>query len=70
MKNNFTLKPCPFCGGEAYIRVSLGSPYITAFHKKNCKIRPDTWLSSTTSIYTQIKVWNRRAGESEATTDE
>ena len=28
------LKPCPFCGGEAVIRVKMGNVYICPIHKK------------------------------------
>lgn len=55
------LKPCPFCGGEAVIRVSMGKEYIRPIHKKNCVIKVDTWLQSSLSIKKQIKAWNRRA---------
>ena len=55
------LKPCPFCGGEAYISMVL-KPHIDCFHTKKCKMRPDTWLLSSESLKKQIKAWNRRAG--------
>lgn len=58
------LKPCPFCGGEAIIRVLDGQPYIDCVHKKNCLIRPKTWLISTLPLEKQIKAWNRRADKS------
>ena len=54
------LKPCPFCGGEAYISMVL-KPHIDCFHTKKCKMRPDTWLLSSESLKKQIKAWNRRA---------
>ena len=54
------LKPCPFCGGEAVIRVLMGKMYICPIHKRNCLSRPDTWLLSSYPIQKQIKVWNRR----------
>ena len=28
------LKSCPFCGGEAVIRVNMGREYICPLHKK------------------------------------
>ena len=57
------LKPCPFCGGEAYIR-SFGGLYVDAFHKKKCLIKPDTFLiSAGMPIEKQIKIWNRRADD-------
>lgn len=56
------LKPCPFCGGEAVIRESLGHMYIGPIHKENCFIKPDTWcIAINVSLKKQIKAWNRRA---------
>ena len=57
------LKPCPFCGGESVIRVLMGKEYIKPIHKKNCVVRPDTWLLSSLPIKKQIKAWNRRAND-------
>ena len=54
------LKPCPFCGGEAVIRVLMGKEYIRPIHKNNCVMNIDTWLQSSLPIKTQIKVWNTR----------
>ena len=54
------LKPCPFCGGKAYIDVFGDKEFITAIHKKNCIIQPDTYLCSV-GIRKQINAWNRRA---------
>lgn len=55
------LKSCPFCGGEAVIRVLFGKMYIRPFHKRNCIVKPDTWLQADLPIRKQIKSWNRRA---------
>lgn len=56
------LKPCPFCGGKAYIAELGGNFYIDAFHKKNCLVKPDTYLLSIkTPIKKHIKAWNKRA---------
>jgi hypothetical protein len=57
------LKPCPFCGGEAVIRCLLGAEYIAPIHKKNCVVRPDTWLISSKPIKHQKQAWNRRVKE-------
>ena len=54
------LKPCPYCGGHAYIDISFGKPHVMAHHTKKCLIRPDTWLISNESLSKQIKAWNRR----------
>lgn len=58
--SNITLKPCPFYGGEAYISMHL-KPHVECFHKRNCKIRPNTWLMSSESLRKQIKAWNQRS---------
>lgn len=44
------LKPCPFCGGEAVIRVQMGKEYICPIHKRGCVIKPNTWLQSSLPI--------------------
>lgn len=54
------LKPCPFCGGKAYID-NFGGLHIKAMHDKKCLVRPNTFLlTHTKSIKAQIKAWNRR----------
>lgn len=54
------LKPCPFCGGVAYISLHpFNYPHIDCHHTNKCKIRPDTWLLSL-PLKKQIKAWNRR----------
>ena len=58
------LKPCPFCGGRAAIVETLGTLYVDAAHKKNCHVKPNTWLiSHENSIYKQVKAWNRRVND-------
>jgi hypothetical protein len=59
------LRECPFCGGEAVIRVLMGHSYIYPMHKKSCVIKPDTWLQSSKPINKQIKAWNRRVNNAE-----
>ena len=59
------LKPCPFCGGEAVIRVNMGNEYICPIHEKTCVIKPDTWLQADLPIKKQIKAWNRRVNNAE-----
>lgn len=54
------LKPCPFCGGEAVIRVLMGKEYICPIHKSTCVIKPDTWLEADLPIKKQIRAWNTR----------
>ena len=54
------LKPCPYCGGAAYIDILQGNQHIRAHHSKKCLMRPDTWLMSNSPITKQIKAWNMR----------
>ena len=55
------LKPCPFYGGKAYIDTFGGNMYIDAFHKRNCIVKPDTFLCAhSMPIKKQIKAWNSR----------
>ena len=55
------LKPCPYCGGSAYIEVfPTGTPYISAHHAEKCEMKPDTFLKSALSLKKQIKAWNQR----------
>ena len=53
------LKPCPFCGGEAYISMQL-RPHIECFHKRSCRMQHNTWLISLEPLKKQIKAWNMR----------
>lgn len=64
--NNAPLN-CPYCGGEGIIRFSAsdGSPYVSALHKKKCKMHPDTWLQQDRDINFQIKMWNMRCQPNE-----
>lgn len=55
------LKPCPFCGGEAVIRNTLGKYYISPNHTSKCFIEPNTWLQCESPLKKQIKAWNTRA---------
>lgn len=57
------LKPCPYCGGSAYIDVLMEHQYINAHHTKKCKMHPNTWLLSSSSLSNQIKAWNMRKGD-------
>lgn len=60
LNSNIILKPCPFCGGAAYVALTLGSLHIACNHDGSCGPRPSTWFDSDKSIYTQIKIWNQR----------
>jgi len=54
------LKPCPFCGGEAYVAILMNNTYVEARHTKKCLIKPNTWLQSGEPIKRQIRAWNKR----------
>lgn len=60
---NKELKPCPFCGGEAFIRFLMGKAHIQPIHTKKCTVKPDTWLISDLTINKQIDAWNRRVND-------
>lgn len=63
-----TLKPCPFCGGEAEMRDARKSlvvskfsyifPYSVRCSNEKCGVKPYTEYSSTEQE--AIDAWNRR----------
>lgn len=60
------LKPCPFCGGEAYVSDLRYGQYVTCHHKNDCHIRPDSHPFSGAKIEEQIEAWNRRVTDENA----
>lgn len=54
------LKPCPYCGGSAYIDILMNHQYIKAHHSKKCLMKPDTWFMSSEPLSKQVKAWNMR----------
>ena len=54
------LKPCPCCGGSAFIDILMGHQYIRAHHSRRCKMKPSTWLMSNERLGKQIRAWNMR----------
>lgn len=54
------LRPCPYCGGMAYVAKEMNIKYITCNHKRKCRVKPDTWLQAEKSLSWQIKAWNMR----------
>lgn len=57
------LKPCPYCGGTAYVDILMGKQYINAHHAKRCLVKPETWLISNEPLTKQIRAWNMRTKE-------
>lgn len=60
MGNKVYLKPCPFCGGDAYIAQQMNHLFIDCNHTKNCMLTPSTWLISSIDLQEQIEYWNTR----------
>lgn len=60
MGSKVFLKPCPFCGGEAYIAETMNKLHIDCNHTKDCGMTINTWLISGRSLQEQIKIWNTR----------
>ena len=58
--DEITLKPCPFCGGRAYITETFQKMHINCEHTSECICRTGTWLSSNLPLETQIRRWNER----------
>ena len=57
---NKELKPCPFCGGEAEIGISLGNTYVIC---KYCcaATRQITIKANNRAVDKAVEFWNRRA---------
>ena len=57
------LKPCPFCGGEAFLDEVLDRIFVNAHHTKDCLITPSTWLGGEHDLSAEVRAWNRRYEE-------
>ena len=57
------LLPCPFCGGEAFIRLLYKHPIVDAKHTEFCPMamRPLPYDMPTVTRAAAIAAWNRRA---------
>ena len=61
------LKPCPFCGGEAYLKSALSDivvAYVIPTNEykvicKNCRCSSGVWMQKSKAVET----WNRRVIE-------
>ena len=60
MGSRVYLKPCPFCGGEAYIAETFNKLHIDCNHTASCGMTINTWLISDKDLQEQIKIWNTR----------
>ncbi|MDR2172654.1 MAG: Lar family restriction alleviation protein [Burkholderiales bacterium] len=60
------LKPCPFCGGVAYMSIVLGSKYIAEIGCASYRCKFFQCFISADVIKARrlaVTAWNRRAGE-------
>jgi len=59
------LKPCPFCGGEAHVKITsdYNHFYIDANHTRKCAIKPNTESLNSKVLRTHKEKWNTRQGE-------
>ena len=59
------LKPCPFCGGEAYVKTWWGGGtigrYVNRVQCKKCRCNSGDWMQKPKAI----EAWNRRVEDKE-----
>lgn len=62
MSDKIILKPCPFCGGEAYFSQwgNYKTIYIDCDHKEGCGSFSSGWFNSSKPLQEQIIAWNTR----------
>lgn len=61
--NEIKLKPCPFCGGRAYVTYSNVAQrcYIDCEHTDGCGSRPNTFfVPNEYNLYIHMLKWNNR----------
>lgn len=59
------LKSCPFCGGEARVKIGIYSKlvFVRCSNYTSCKVNPTTeWFDTEKKA---IEAWNRRAKDGE-----
>lgn len=61
----YELKPCPFCGGEAEVRMSAFFSCDAKVLCPNCRIQTATYKESNmdNAVWFAINAWNRRVTE-------
>ena len=60
------LKPCPFCGGVAYMSKWVYGYFCGAWHEKDC-ILNDSVMPDYEYEEKAAEAWNRRANDADAT---
>ena len=56
------LKPCPFCGGEAWTRIS-DAPQILRIECRRCHVATTSFVDDSIGEKEAADAWNRRAVE-------
>ena len=54
------LKPCPFCGGEAELRMIGDMRYLLVYSCKDCRKTPLRGGDARSTERDARKIWNRR----------
>ena len=63
---NIELKPCPFCGGQAELRVKMNEGVTVQCSK--CDVQTRSWVDfghGTNAVRTVVEAWNRRITDGE-----
>ena len=58
------LKPCPFCGAEAFVRCRMNNYWVSAYHDRSCVLRDEKFGYPPIVFGSEagaVKAWNRRA---------
>lgn len=59
------LKPCPFCGGEAYTCYAINdyNRWGVSCRGCGCTVEVEEWKGITDTSEQAIEAWNKRVGE-------
>jgi len=58
------LKPCPFCGAEAFVRCRMNKYWVSACHDSSCVLCDEMFGYPPIVFGSEagaVKAWNRRA---------